>query len=167
MTRTLLAGLLILVAGAAAAQAQSLEELRGAAGAFYTFADPTDITIEVKVWGAVQNAGLYEVRQGLPLSTLLTLAGGPAASVRDTGTSSTLTVRLYRPQPEGYPALFFEARMQNEILMLEQDPTLLHGDVLVVEEVRRQRFNWLDALSVVTAAGTLVLVIERVASLGK
>ncbi|MFQ5568334.1 MAG: SLBB domain-containing protein [Rhodothermales bacterium] len=145
----------------ASAQAQSLDDLRRSSGAYYRFASESDITIEVKVWGAVRNTGLYEVRQGLKLSTLLSLAGGPQSTARDARTKSTFTVRLLRLQPEGHHAVIAETVMENEILLLDQDPTLLSGDVLVAEEQLRQRFGWRDGVTLVTALGTLTLIVER------
>ena len=143
--------------------AQTLDDLRANTGAYYRFADATDITIEVKVWGAVSNPGLYEVRQGLNLSTLLTLAGGPQAPGRDPRTRSTLTIRLWRLQPNGGPyQAIFETQMQDEIVVLNDDPVLLSGDVIVADEVIEQRFRWRDFLSVVTAIASIVLVVDNV-----
>ena len=146
--------------------AQTLDDLRARAGAYYRFADATDITIEVKVWGVVSNPGLYEVRQGLNLSTLLTLAGGPQASGRDPRTRSTLTIRLWRLQPNGGPyQAIFETQMQGEIVVLNDDPVLLSGDVIVADEVVEQRFGWRDGLTILTAVGTVVLIIDRIVRL--
>jgi hypothetical protein len=145
--------------------AQSLDLPTRNAGAYYTYVDdPSDITIEVKVWGSVQNPGLYEVRQGLNLSTLLTLAGGPLTSSRGPRMKSALTLRLYRLQPGGQYVTLYETLMQDELIALDQDPVLTHGDMLVVDEKVRQSFGWRDGLSVLTALGTIALVIERVAS---
>lgn len=145
--------------------AQSLDIPERNSGAYYRYVDdPSDITIEVKVWGSVQNPGLYEVRQGLNLSTLLTLAGGPLATGRGPRLKSTLTLRLSRLQPSGQYVTIYETLMQDELLALDQDPVLAHGDMLVVDEKVRQTFGWRDGLSVLTALGTIVLVIERVAS---
>lgn len=145
------------------AQAQSLDDLRGNAGAYYRFAEPTDITIELKVWGSVSNPGLYEVRQGMRLSTLLSLAGGPQGVERTTRTRRTLTIQLWRPQPNDGPyQVAFETRMENEILVLGEDPVLLSGDMVIVEEIVKQRFDWLDGLSVITGIASLVLIVDRI-----
>ena len=145
-------------------QAQTLGDLISSnAGAYYKFADPTDITIEVKVWGSVQYPGLYEVPQGTRLSTLLTLAGGPLGG-SDSRTRRTYTIRHLRPQPNsGVYQAISESLMENEIVMLNDDSVLLPGDVIVAEEKVKQLFNWRDALSIATSLGTLVLVIDRVA----
>ena len=164
MARFLLVGLLVMCA-TNALQAQSLDMLQGSSGAFFTFAEPSDITIEVKVWGAVNSPGLYEIRQGLHLSTLFSLAGGPQNSIQDARTNRTFSLRLYRSQGGGEPTLFLEKQVEDDILLLDEDPVLMHGDLLVLEERVKQRFGWRDGLSVVTGVGTLILVAERVISL--
>lgn len=160
MTRYLMLVLLMIAGGTV--QAQTLEDLRTNTAAFYRFTDPTDITIEVKVWGSLQYPGFYEVPQGTRLSTLMTLAGGPqGGSV--SGTRRTYTIRLWRPQPGGgMPQAIFETLMEDQITMLNDDPVLFSGDTIVAEEIVRQRFGWLDALSVTTAIGTIVLIIDTI-----
>ena len=143
-------------------QAQTLDDLRNNSGSYYRFADPTDITIDLKVWGAVGNPGLYEVRQGMRLSTLLSLTGGPQGAASDTRTRRILTIRLWRPQPNGGPyQAIFEIQMQDEILVLNDDPVLLSGDVIVADEMVKQLFNWRDGLAILTSVGTFILIIER------
>ena len=150
-----------------AVSAQSLDALRGSAGAFFSHAESSDITVTVKLWGPVQYPGLHEVRQGTPLSILLTLAGGPiAVGQREPQSTLTLTVRLLRPQPDGTDAVVFEHQMENRIEPLPEDPVLLNGDLVVIEEEYRRGFGWRDALSIVTAVSALVLVVERIANFG-
>lgn len=160
MTRTLVIGVLVVFLSGGAVYAQDLEALRG--GAYYRFADPSDITIEVKVWGAVSNPGFYEVRQGLTLSTLLSLAGGPLTTPRMSNTRSTFTLQLYRPQPDGRYQLLTETVMENQLTALAQDPVIMHGDLLMTEERTRQRFGWRDGLSILTALATVALVVDNV-----
>ena len=162
MTRYLFLVLLMIGLAGGTVQAQTLDDLRGNTAAYYRFADPTDITIDLKVWGAVGNPGLYEVRQGMRLSTLLSLTGGPQGVASDTRTRRILTIRLWRPQPNGGPhQAIFEIQMENEILVLNDDPVLLSGDVIVADAMVKQRFNWRDGLAVLTSVGTLILIIER------
>ncbi len=164
MTRYLFLVLLMIGIAGGTVQAQTLDGFSGNSGAYYRFADPTDITIDLKVWGAVSNPGLYEVRQGMRLSTLLSLAGGPQGAERTARTRTTLTIRLWRPQPNGGPyQAIFEIQMQDEILVLNDDPVLLSGDVIVADEVVKQLFNWRDGLAILTSVGTFILIIERLA----
>ncbi len=142
-------------------QAQTLGDLISNTGAYYKFADPTDITIDLKVWGAVGNPGLYEVRQGMRLSTLLSLTGGPKGVESNTRTKRILTIRLWRPQPNGGPyRAIFEIQMENEILVLNDDPVLLSGDVIVADELVKLRFGWRDGLAILTSVASLVLIID-------
>ena len=162
MTRYLFLVLLMIGVAGRTVQAQTLDDLRSNTGAYYKFADPTDITIDLKVWGAVSNPGLYEVRQGMRLSTLLSLAGGPQGVVGDPRRRRILTIRLWRPQPNGGPyQAIFEIQMEDEILVLNDDPVLLSGDVIVADEMVRQLFNWRDGLAILTSVGTFILIIER------
>ncbi len=161
MTRYLFIFLLMIGVAGGTVQAQTLDDLRSNPAAYYRFADPTDITIDLKVWGAVSNPGLYEVRQGMRLSTLLSLAGGPQGVERTTRTRRPLTIRLWRPQPNGGPyQAIFETQMQDEIVVPNDDPVLLSGDVIVADEVVKQLFNWRDGLAILTSVASLVLVID-------
>ena len=163
MTRYLFLVLLMIGLAGGTVQAQTLDDLRGSTAAYYRFANPDDIAIEVKVWGSLQYPGFYEVPQGTRLSTLLTLAGGPLA-VRDAQTRQVLTIRLWRPQPNGEPhQTISETRMEDEIFALNEDPVLFSGDIVVADELVKQRFGWRDGLSILTSVGTLILIIERLA----
>ena len=159
MRRYLLVCLLIAGLAGQAAHAQPVPTLQS--GAYYRHANTSDVTIEVKVWGAVQNPGLYEVRQGLTLSSVLSLAGGPQALGQVPGTSSSFTVRLFRRQGEGPYRLFTETSMDKELLPLTQDPVLMSGDMLMTEERTRQRFGWRDGISILTALGTIALLFDN------
>ena len=156
----------LLCALAHPAAGQGLGDLTGSApAAFYRHADAADIVVEVKVWGAVRHPGLYEVRQGIALSTLLTLAGGPDAATQTNATDRTFIVRLLRPQPEGGYAMLAETRMENAVAMLDEDPTLLQGDIVLAEEIVRQRTSWRDVLAVVASVGTLATIVLQVIQL--
>ena len=151
----------LLVAGFAGTSAQAQIPDVASSGAYYRFAESADNTMEIKVWGAVTNPGFYEVREGLNLSTVLSLAGGPKAAVRVRSTSSTFRVQLYRLRQDRYQ-LFTETIMENEITTLSQDPVLTSGDLILTEEQARQRFGWRDGVSLLSTLGTLVLLIDQV-----
>ena len=163
MTRYLFLVLLMIGIAGGTVQAQTLGDLRGNSGAYFRFADPTDITIDLKVWGAVSNPGLYEVRQGMRLSTLLSLAGGPRSVESTRQTRRIFTIRVWRPQPNGGPyQAIFETQMQDEIVVLNDDPVLLSGDVIVADELVKQRFNWRDGLASLTSVGTFILIFDQI-----
>ena len=162
MKRCLLMGFVIVGLVGGVAHAQSIEALRG--GAYYRFADDVDVTMQIKVWGAVTNPGFYEVREGLNLSTVLSLAGGPQPSLEAGSTTSTYSVRLYRLQAGGQLQLFTETVMENQIGVLNSDPVLVQGDMVITEAKTRRRFGWRDGLTVLTAVATSVLVVDQVLS---
>ena len=163
MTRYLLICFLMVGFADGTVYAQALPTLRGDIASYYRFADPSDITIEVKVWGAVLNPGLYEVRENISLSTLLSLAGGPRATTLEGGRASTFKVQLYRLRAEGQSQyqLFSETVMDNELVALAQDPILMNGDMLITEERTRRRFGWRDGISILTALASVILVIDN------
>jgi hypothetical protein len=143
-----------------AAEAQAFEEPRGATGAYYNFARQSDVTIRVHVWGALGNAGLYELPRETRLSTLFSLAGGPPGSIAPLE-RRRLEVRLLRPAGDGYEQVF-TSTMNDGIVAFNTDPVLQSGDVLTVEEYSRRVFSWRDATALISAAGTVALVLERV-----
>lgn len=140
------------------AQAQTLPRLTGAPGAYYLFAESGDITVQVSVWGTVANPGLYELREGTHLSTLLSLAGGPRLPEISRRRAYTLRVRLIR---DGQTVL--ERLMQDQLIVGEEDPALRDGDVLTVEALveERDRFTWRDVFPIISTAASLVLILER------
>lgn len=156
----LICGILLLCPQVAAAQTvpTDFERSRFSPAAYYNYAEAGDITIRVNVWGTVQNPGLYEIPQGTHLSTLLSVAGGPAAGPRNEREDRTISVRLFR-QAGGERGLIFQDVMQNEIFVSQEDPVLQEGDVLAVETTVRQRFNWRDVLPIISASASVGLAI--------
>ena len=126
----------------------------------YRFAETGDLTITVNVWGAVRNPGLYEVPEGTHLSTLFSLAGGPATAERTTRQRLTTTLKLMRE--EDREKAVFESVMENEILVLDEDPVLQEGDVMTVEVLVQQRFSLRDVFPIVAAIASLTLAVDRV-----
>ncbi len=164
---------LVALTGASSTQAQALanlSEVYSGNTAFYRHVERGDITVEVNVWGAVRNPGLYEVPQNTPLNKLLTLSGGPPIGVTTVGGPSqvqrTLHLRLLRTG-NGALHVVFDAEMKDGIFLSEQNPVVEHGDYLVVEvtERQRQRFTWRDALQVSTAVAAFALATERIVRL--
>lgn len=144
------------------AQAQLMPDptrTRYQSAAIYQFADPGDILTTVNVWGAVRYPGLYEVPEGTHLSTLFSLAGGPAIAERRSREQRTIMLRLIRAGE--HRDVVFESVMENEILVADEDPVVREGDVMTVEVVVRQRFSLRDVFPVVAALASATLAIER------
>ncbi|NBC17427.1 MAG: hypothetical protein GVY18_08970 [Bacteroidetes bacterium] len=139
-------------------------------GAYIKFAEPGDITIRVSVWGGV-NTGLYEVTQGMHLSTLLTIAGGPPiGEISGRGGNqqrfgygdfiNEMTIKLMREE-QGQWATIVEAQMEGEANPLPEDPVLQEGDLLIVETQSRRTFGWRDGLEILGSVGATVFLIDR------
>ena len=160
MKRLLLPGLILACLSCGVVHAQSIEALRG--GSYYRFADVSDVTMEIKVWGAVANPGFYEVREGLNLSTVLSLAGGPQPPALSRNTVSSYTVRLYRLQAGDQYRLFTETVMEDQLGLLTSDPVLQTGDMVFTEAKTRQRFGWRDGIAILTVLATTALVVDQV-----
>jgi hypothetical protein len=151
-------------AGVEEAQGQSLTDIersRFSPAAFYNYAEAGDVTMLTNVWGSVQNPGLYQVPTGTHLSTLLSVAGGPAVGTRSQVEDRTIRVRLFR-ESNGQRLVVYETTMMNEIIVSAEDPVLEEGDILAVETIVRRRFSWRDAFPIVAAVASVALAIERV-----
>ena len=126
----------------------------------YRFAETGDLTVTVNVWGAVRNPGLYEIPEGTHLSTLFSLAGGPAIAERTNRERLTTTLKLIRDGNR--ENVVFESVMEDEILVLDEDPILREGDVMTAEVLIQQRFSIRDIFPIVAAIASLTLAIDRV-----
>ena len=124
---------------------------------YYVFARPGQNTVQVMVVGSGIQAGLYEVGEETNLEQLVVL-GGYSPGVRQASNDRTVTIQLYRDNPNGQREVIFDASLDALIA-----PTVQMGDVVRVEVVDRERFSWRDGLRIVTAAASLTLVIERLA----
>jgi hypothetical protein len=169
--RVLFAGLLVAmlaITAAVPASGQSgavpdIDRSRYSPAAFYHYAEAGDVTMQVNVWGTVRNPGLYEVPRDMRLSTLFSVAGGPAITERRQRDRRSVVVRVARMQ-DGRRQIIYEAVMENEIFASDEDPMMAHGDVLTVESVATERFGWRDAVTIVNAVALVALAIERFAA---
>jgi hypothetical protein len=136
------------------------ERSRFSPAAYYHYAERADVTILVNVWGTVRHPGLYEVPDGIQLSTLFSVAGGPQVGPRMQQDRRTVVARLSRNE-NGQRRVIYESVMVNDVFASSEDPVLLDGDVLTVETVVRQGFSVRDVFPVISAIGTMVLILER------
>lgn len=189
LTRTARSGgvLVLLVASLFVSDAEAqrfsrIEDTQSNVAYFY-HAKPGEATVQVSVWGAVKQSGIYEVPDSTRLDKLLTMAGGAPLQIRQEGREpAEVNVYVYRPtsgrsggdnqpgtdQPDTDQSgmtqtLLFSSSMD---AMLEGDvsyPTFRDDDIVVIEVIEpRQRFTWRDALQVLTSVGTLTLVGLRI-----
>lgn len=163
MIRTLIFFAAGLVAFSDAAVAQVVgryEQTESNAGQYYYYVRPGSRTIQVNVIGAVGAPGLYEVSDDTSLGQLLALTGGPEMGPRQTRTRRTISIRLFRNSSGAVEPVYASAIAEDSMYTPDY-PALVEGDVLRVDVVERTRFNWRDALQIVTAAASAYLVFDR------
>jgi protein involved in polysaccharide export with SLBB domain len=151
--------LAILLAGAGPVAAQLAPPTQGAA--VYRYVEPGTPTMDVRVWGAVGRPGVYQVARDTDLVALLTLAGGPMLSLDDDRLRRNVSVQLTRYEGADRTVV---SEMPLEALTRGSDPLpgLSNGDVVTVNVISRSRFTWRDALSIVSSAGTVALLVIRI-----
>ena len=166
MRHTLACFLLIAFMGAVGGALQPLQaqtfgerQSRYQPAAYYRYAEPDDITIQVSVWGAVRNPGVYEIPRDAHLNLLFSAAGGPQIGVRQRADDQTIVVRLVRLTEGGQRRVVYEQTMDDEIVVGTENPALQEGDVLTVRSYVEQGVNWRDVLSIGSSLTTLALTI--------
>lgn len=165
--RSLLLGLVLLVAGGRAAYGQAfgrVEETKSNVAYFY-HAKPGQATVQISVWGTVPRPGIYEVPDTTDLDKLLTMAGGaPLKARREDRDEVKITVRVYRPDESGRNQIF-ESRLERMLQGNPNYPALNDNDIVVVETIKpKEPFGWQEALSVASSLGSLTLLALRLFS---
>jgi protein involved in polysaccharide export with SLBB domain len=156
---------LVLLLGLAAplAHAQELgraESTLSNAGTYYFLYEPGEATIQVSAIGAVRQPGLYEVAAATDLRRLLVLSGGPELAPQNARNDRRVTVQLLR---QGSAQPVFSAGL-DEAMARGSAPGLREGDVLLVEVLERERFNWRDAFTVVGGLSAIAFIVQTVVS---
>lgn len=157
----------LFVAAASAAHGQRfnrVEDTKSNVDAYFYHVQPGAATVQVYVLGTVQAPGFYEVSDGTHLGQLLALSGGPTLNARRESSDRKVTIKLYRPAGYGERPLF-EALLDEAVTRPSTYPVLRDGDVLVVEIVEKERFNWRDAFSIIGGVSALALAVERIVRL--
>lgn len=134
-------------------------------GAYHSFYELGEATVQIQVLGSIGVTGLWEVGISIDLGQLIALAGGPTAALNQETQGSTRsysdgTVKLYR-RAGGRRDLIYEAEIDRMLMEPEHYPPLQDGDVLVVETVTYQqnRLTWRDAILILnTVISTAVLI---------
>jgi len=149
-----------IVAGPATAQNISdLNRSRLNTAAYYNYSEPGDVTMMVHVWGALRFTGLYEVPKGTKMTELFSLAGGPVLGARGNRSKIQITVKIIRAVNQNR-SIVYEVKMENQIVVTDNDPVIEDGDVLSVESVSRQTIGWRDVFPVIGAAASVVVMID-------
>jgi hypothetical protein len=167
LVRSLLLGLVLVVAGGSAAYGQAfgrVEETKSNVAYFY-HAKPGEATVQISVWGTVPRPGIYEVPDTTDLDKLLTMAGGaPLEPLQEDRDPPKITVRVYRPQKaDEEKAKIFEAKLDRMLQGQVTYPALRDNDIVVVETVKPDKpFGWRDLLSVTSTLASLTLLGLRI-----
>ena len=149
--RVALATLAVAASAAASAQPVPVEGVT-----VYRFLRPGQASVQLRVWGEVRQPGLYEVPPSTDLPSLLSLAGGPETAQPEARVERTVVVEVTRAGG----GLVFSAPLDG--IAGWRPPPLQDGDIVVVREEVRERFDWRDALSLGTAVTTVLLLIAQV-----
>ena len=129
--------------------------------AFYRHVEPGQATMQVRVWGDVVEAGIYEVQAGTDLLELIFLAGGPAGGIGRSAERRSTAIQLSRKGNDVW-GIIFEADLDALTGQRQPYPSLLDGDALKIDVEVRRVFSWRDGFTIVGAVGTIALVIDRI-----
>ena len=124
---------------------------------YFYFTERGAPTVRVELWGAVATPGLYDIRAGTDLRTLLSLAGGP--NLADVGLNKQRLDVIIVRGPDG-------ARVPLEIFDVTeipygQNPLLRSGDTVYIRSATKRRFTLRDGITIVASIVGLLLAIDR------
>ncbi len=156
--------LMATIAGASTANAQAfwrVEETKtNADNYYYYYVNPGTATVRVHMLGAVRQPGLYEISEDTDLGQLVALSGGPPMTVHPKGSRLDVSVRVYRRSGDG-ESVIFEHSLDRTLANPGGYPTLVDGDVIVMDVTQLQRIGWRDTTRIISAAGIIALAVER------
>lgn len=150
----------VLLQDAAAQQPTMFGDYEVVGASYRKFVLPGESSIRVLVLGSVGAGGIYEVGRGTDLGRLLALTGGsfvPESSEQ----LRRLTLRVLRTNGTRRD-LVYEASLDDFLVDPGSYPVLQDGDVFLIETRLKNRFQWRDALSIVTGIAALTLAADRI-----
>ncbi len=115
----------------------------------------------IQVWLLSDNtSSLAEIGESVSLGELIVLSGTGPGMVTSRERRRT-NVRVFRSRGDTRD-LIYDVSLEELIREPATNPDLQHGDVIMIETKSRQRFQWRDALSIISAASTTILLIDRI-----
>lgn len=153
-------GIFLLFVTSATTFAQTNNTPVGEVPNYYYFARPSDFTMKVMVSGEVRAPGLYQVKEGLKLNELLSLAGGPVIVSRPHQDERMIFVRVSRKTESGR-VIIYDETFENFMVSIEDFIEIKEGDIIYVESVVKQGFSKRDILPI---AGIIVGVLGVIAN---
>lgn len=140
---------------------ERVEEMTSNINSYYYHVRPGAASIEVYAMGTIGAPGIYRIEEDTNLKKLLALSGGPVLNPRMQRTNRRITVRVYRAGADD--PVVYEAEFEGAITRSTESPTLRNGDIVTVQIVESEPFQWRDVLNIVTATTTVGLMIGRIA----
>lgn len=137
------------------------ENIESTSGTYFKHLLRGQASIQVSAVGALRQPGLYELGSNADLRQLLVLAGGPELAPQNARNSRTVNVQLLRM---GLPTPVFEADLATAMAGRGASMPLREGDVLIVEVIERERFNWRDAFTVLGGLSAVAFMIQVIAT---
>ncbi len=130
---------------------------------YYALNWESGLTISVNLWGYVGKPGRYDVPTSTDLIQLISLAGGP---IENAELDKVEIVRQVMQPDSTLKAEVIHVDLKKFKAKGEQPPSLLPGDTIIVpgsstESLRLTLSILAPLFSLVTAVGTLVLILRR------
>jgi hypothetical protein len=149
------------------------EQTPGLAGrgmANYVFTRRGDLPIHVSVWGVARLPGRYEIPEGTDLGQMLSLAGGPGVDIRGFIVGIDYMGRQQQQRGKTHIRVSRSFGGTNRVVLEQRIDDLLKddirnfklqdGDVIMIDQVHR--FNFWDAMSIVSISASIVLLLDRI-----
>lgn len=130
--------------------------LRPSSASYYYIAKPSELSMQVNVWGYVTNPGRYEVATSTDLLELLSYAGGPTA---DALMDNVRITRSYERSETGPPAEIY-LDLENLTEISAADLILYPNDTIFIDH--SSWINVRDVFVVITTAAIVTTAISQV-----
>ena len=106
----------------------------------HQFVRPGYPAISLYVLGSAGQPGIWQVEQGIDFIELLTLLNVASRGGGSPEVETTILLHLYRRQG-GARELIYDATLDETLTVREALPTVVDGDILVVEPEARRKFS--------------------------
>lgn len=130
--------------------------LRPSSASYYYIAKPSELSMQVNIWGYVNNPGRYEVATSTDLLELLSYAGGPTA---DALMDNVRITRSYERSETGPPEEIY-LDLEDLADVNSTDLILYPNDTIFIDH--SSWINFRDALVVITAAAIVTSAVANV-----